>query len=178
MADPHEMFTCKSFLLRPKVRISDLNHIDPAWFIDVDNTEEVQRIARYVDKKYIDGAILLNYFDKEILTFREWEALNHLWIYLAVAIDKLLQDGTASMSFPDAPMEMDFEEYDRGFIKLHTKWNNKRFFVPEKELLLTLLQGSVHFFDAINKPLDLHSTYALERQYFDDLLQRVYGKFL
>lgn len=172
------MFTCRSFLIRPKVRISDLNHIDPAWFVDVTDAKELKKIARHVDKKYIDGAILLSYFDKEILTFREWDSLNYLWVYLAVAIDKLLQDGIASMSFPDAPMEMAFEEYDRGFIKLHTKWNNKRFFVPEKELLLTLLQGSVHFFDAINKPLELYSTYALERQYFDDLLQQVYGKFL
>ena len=172
------MFTCRSFLIRPKVRISDLKHIDPAWFVDVTDAKELKKIARHVDKKYIDGAILLNYFDKEILTFREWDSLNYLWVYLAVAIDKLLQDGIATMLFPDAPMEMDFEEYDRGFIKLHTKWNNKRFFVPEKELLLTLLQGAVNFFDAINKPLDLHSTYALERQFFDDLLQRVYGKFL
>ena len=139
------MFTCRSFLIRPKVRISDLNHIDPAWFVDVTNAEELKKIARHVDKKYIDGAILLSYFDKEILTFREWESLNYLWFYLAVAIDKLLQDGTASMSFPDAPMDMTFKEYDRGFIKLHTTWNNKRFFVPEKELLLTLLQGAVHF---------------------------------
>ena len=139
------MFTCRSFLIRPKVRISDLNHIDPAWFVDVTDAKELKKIARHVDKKYIDGAILLNYFDKEILTFREWESLNYLWVYLAVAIDKLLQDGIATMLFPDAPMEMDFEEYDRGFIKLHTKWNNKRFFVPEKELLLTLLQGAVHF---------------------------------
>ena len=158
--------------------MSDLNHINPAWFVDVTDAEELKKIARHVDKKYIDGAILLSYFDKEILTFREWDSLNYLWVYLAGAIKKLMQDGTTSMSFPGTPMEMDFEEYDRGFIKLHTKWNNKRFFVPEKELLLTLLQGSVHFFDAINKPLDLHSTYALERQYFDDLLQRVYGKFL
>lgn len=172
------MFTCRSFLIRPKVRISDLNHIDPAWFVDVTDAKELKKIARHVDKKYIDGAILLSYFDKEILTFREWDSLNYLWVYLAVAIDKLLQDGIASMSFPDAPMEMDFEEYDRGFIKLHTKWNNERFFVPEKELLLTFLQGAVNFFDAINKPLELHSTYALERQYFDDLLQQVYGKFL
>ena len=172
------MFTCRSFLIRPKVRISDLNHIDPAWFVDVTNAEELKKIAKHVDKKYIDGAILLSYFDKEILTFREWDSLNYLWVYLAVAIDKLLQDGIASMSFPDAPMEMDFEEYDRGFIKLHTKWNNSCFFVPEKELLITLLQGAADFFDAINKPLDLHSTYALERQYFDDLLQQVYGKFL
>ena len=139
------MFTCRSFLIRPKVRISDLNHIDPAWFVDVTDAKELKKIARHVDKKYIDGAILLNYFDKEILTFREWDSLNYLWVYLAVAIDKLLQDGIATMLFPDAPMEMDFEEYDRGFIKLHTKWNNKRFFVPEKELLLTLLQGAVHF---------------------------------
>lgn len=172
------MFTCRSFLIRPKVRISDLNHIDPAWFVDVTDAKELKKIARHVDKKYIDGAILLSYFDKEILTFREWDSLNYLWVYLAVAIDKLLQDGIASMSVPDAPMEMAFEEYDRGFIKLHTKWNSKRFFVPEKELLLTLLQGAINFFDAINKPLELYSTYALERQYFDDLLQRVYGKFL
>lgn len=171
------MFTCRSFLIRPKVRISDLNHIDPAWFVDVTDAKELKKIARHVDKKYIDGAIPLSYFDKEILTFREWDSLNYLWVYLAVAIDKLLQDGIASMSFPDAPMEMAFEEYDRGFIKLHTKWNNKRFFVPEKELLLTLLQGAVNFFDSINKPLELYSTYALERQYFDDLLQQVYGKF-
>ena len=172
------MFTCKSFLIKPKVRISDLNHIDPAWFIDVTDAEELKKIARHVDKKYIDGAILLSYFDKEILTFREWDSLNDLWVYLAVAIDQLLQDGAATMLFPDSPREMTFKEYDRGFIKLHTKWNNSRFFVPEKELLITLLQGAADFFDAINKPLDLHSTYALERQYFDDLLQRVYGKFL
>lgn len=172
------MFTCKSFLIKPKVRISDLNHIDPAWFVDVKNAAELQKIVRHVDKKYIDGAILLSYFDKEILTFREWDSLNDLWVYLAVAIDQLLQDGAATMLFPDSPREMTFKEYDRGFIKLHTKWNNSRFFVPEKELLITLLQGAADFFDAINKPLDLHSTYALERQYFDDLLQRVYGEFL
>lgn len=140
------MFTCRSFLIRPKVRISDLNHIDPAWFVDVTDAKELKKIARHIDKKYIDGAILLNYFDKEILTFREWDSLNYLWVYLAVAIDKLLQDGIASMSFPDAPMEMDFEEYNRGFIKLHTKWNNKRFFCPRKGTAAHLASGSCQFF--------------------------------
>lgn len=46
------------------------------------------------------------------------------------------------------------------------------------QILSHQTQGAHIRFDAINKLLDLHSTYALERQYFDDLLQRVYGKFL
>ena len=60
------MFTCKSFLLDLRYTILDLDHIDPTIFTEVTDIEGIRKIAQYVDKEYLEGAILLSYYDDPI----------------------------------------------------------------------------------------------------------------
>ena len=53
------MFICKSFLLDLRCTILDLDNIDPTIFTEVTDIEGIRKIAQYVDKEYLEGAILL-----------------------------------------------------------------------------------------------------------------------
>jgi len=138
-----QMFTCKSFLLDLRGTILDLDHIDPTIFTEVTDIEGVRKIAHYIEKDYLEGAIVLSFYDEQILTFRNWDALAALWIYLVAAIDKTMDTGEGISNMAGHPGVISFKEHPSGFIKLHTDWNDKRYWLPEKEFVTTLLQGAV-----------------------------------
>ena len=171
------MFTCKSFLLDLRYTILDLDHIDPTIFTEVTDIEGIRKIAQYVDKEYLEGAILLRYYDDPILSFSDWDPMVSLWIYFAMAVEEILNTGEAHFCMPDHPGDLSFKEHPRGFIKLHTDWNDKRYWLPEKEFLTTLLQGAVEFYEATDIALRLQGKYLPELNYCKKILEKVQERF-
>ena len=172
-----QMFTCKSFLLDLRGTILDLDHIDPTIFTEVTDIEGVRKIAHYIEKDYLEGAIVLSFYDEQILTFRNWDALAALWIYLVTAVDKTMDTGEGISNMASHPGVISFKEHPSGFIKLHTDWNDKRYWLPEKEFVTTLLQGAVEFYEATDIALRLQGKYLPELNYCKELLEKVQERF-
>ena len=173
----HRMFICKSFLLDLRCTILDLDNIDPTIFTEVTDIEGIRKIAQYVDKEYLEGAILLSYYDDPILSFSDWDPMVSLWIYFAMAVEEILNTGEAHFCMPDHPGDLSFKEHPRGFIKLHTDWNDKRYWLPEKEFVTTLLQGAVEFYEATDIALRLQGKYLPELNYCKKILEKVQERF-
>ena len=173
----HRMFICKSFLLDLRCTILDLDNIDPTIFTEVTDIEGIRKIAQYVDKEYLEGAILLSYYDDPILSFSDWDPMVSLWIYFAMAVEEILNTGEAHFCMPDHPGDLSFKEHPRGFIKLHTDWNDKRYWLPEKEFLGVLLQGAIIFFKTTDEGLCLNRKYIKYINYCEELLEKVQERF-
>ena len=143
------MFICKSLVRDPRNKIVDLDLIKPSWFTEVTDTEGLKKIFKYInDRNYIEGVILLSYNNENIFTYRNWDDVNYWWMYITLAVQMVLDEG-------------------EGWL----------YILPEKELLTTLLEGSIQFFEAIDEPLELYGEYNDEIQFSKELLLRVENKF-
>ena len=171
------MFTCKSLLLDHRNKIVDLNLIKPSWFTEVTDTAGLKKISEYIDRNYMDGVILLNYNDEKIFTYRDWDSIEQLWGLIAVAIQGVLDKGEGWLYLPDQPAKITFKECGNNLIEMYTEWNDRTYTLPKKELLTTLLEGSIQFFEAIDEPLELHGYFNDELNFSKELLLRVKNKF-
>jgi len=167
------MFTCKSLVLDPRYDIPDLDLIKPSWFTEVTDAEGLRKISKYIDRNYIDGVVLLEYNDKKIFTYRDWDSIEQLWMFITLAIQKVLDEGEGWLYLPDQPAKIIFKECGNDLIEMYTEWNDKTYRLPEKELLTTLLKGSIQFFEAIDEPLELHGYFEDELNESKELLRRV-----
>ena len=171
------LFTCRSLILDPRYDIPDVDLIKPSWFTEVTDTEGLKKISEYIDRNYMDGVILLNYNYEKIFTYRDWDSIEQLWILITVAIQEVLDEGEGWLYLPDQPAKITFKERGNEFIEMYTEWNDRTYTLPKKELLTTLLEGSIQFFEAIDEPLELHGEYNDEIKFSKELLLKVENKF-
>lgn len=167
------MFTCKSLVIDPRYDIPDVSLIKPSWFTEVTDAEGLRKISKYIDRNYIDGVILLEYNDEKIFTYQDWDSIEQLWMFITLAIQKVLDEGEGWLYLPDQPAKIIFKECGNDLIEMYTEWNDKTYRLPEKELLTTLLKGSIQFFEAIDEPLELHGYFEDELNESKELLRRV-----
>lgn len=167
------MFTCKSLVIDPRYDIPDVALIKPSWFTEVTDAEGLRKISKYIDRNYIDGVVLLEYNDEKIFTYQDWDSIEQLWMFITLAIQKVLDEGEGWLYLPDQPVKIIFKECGNDLIEMYTEWNDKTYCLPEKELLTTLLKGSIQFFEAIDEPLELHGYFEDELNESKDLLRRV-----
>lgn len=173
----HNLFTCRSLLLDHRNKITNLDLIKASWFTEVTNTEGLRKISKYIDRNYMDGVILLNYNDQKIFTYRDWDSIEQLWILITVAIQEVLDKSEGWLYLPDQPAKITFKERGNDLIEMYTEWNDKTYILPEKELLTTLIEGAIQFFEAIDEPLELHGEYNDEIKFSKELLLKVENKF-
>ena len=171
------MFTCRSLLLDHRNKITNLDLIKASWFTEVTNAEGLRKISKYIDRNYMDGVILLNYNDQKIFTYRDWDSIEQLWILITVAFQEVLDEGEGLLYLSDQPAKITFKERGNEFIEMYTEWNDRTYTLPKKELLTTLLEGSIQFFEAIDEPLELHGYFNDELNFSKELLLRVKNKF-
>lgn len=167
------MFTCKSLVIDPSYDIPDVALIKPSWFTEVTDAEGLRKISKYIDRNYIDGVVLLEYNDEKIFTYQDWDSIEQLWMFITLAIQKVLDEGEGWLYLPDQPVKIIFKECGNDLIEMYTEWNDKTYRLPKKELLTTLLKGSIQFFEAIDEPLELHGYFEDELNESKELLRRV-----
>ena len=172
------MFICKSLVRDPRNKIVDVDLIQPSWFTEAMDAEGLKKISKYIDdRNYIEGVILLSYNNENIFTYRNWDDVNYWWMYITLAVRMVLDEGEGWLYMPDQPAKITFKECGNDLIKMYTEWNDKTYILPEKELLTTLLKGSIQFFEAIDEPLELHGEYNDEIKFSKELLLKVENKF-
>ena len=143
------MFICKSLVRDPRNKIVDVDLIQPSWFTEATDAEGLKKISKYIDdRNYIEGVILLSYNNENIFTYRNWDDVNYWWMYITLAVQMVLDEGEGWLYMPDQPAKITFKECGNDLIKMYTEWNDKTYILPEKELLTTLLKGSIQFFEA------------------------------
>lgn len=73
-------------------------------FVKVNSKTAIELIT---DPFYIEGAILIRNYNQEIMGFKQWDLVEHLWSYLIDAIDELIcGKQETSFLFPDQPLKM------------------------------------------------------------------------
>src|SRR5699024_12658294 len=78
------MFNIKTFIKRPHVKIDNLNKVikNPSqFFVHINNEIEIKRINHDLDFDYIDGTIIIEYYDHLIMDFSLWDLVDQLLCY-------------------------------------------------------------------------------------------------
>lgn len=66
------------------------------------NIKKIEEIADINELYYLEGAIVINYYNKEIMGFKEWDLIVSLWTFFIGAIEEIIQGkDIAGFMFPD-----------------------------------------------------------------------------
>src|SRR5699024_2394060 len=96
------MFNIKTFIKRPHVKIDNLNKV-------IKNDIEIKRINHDLDFDYIDGTIIIEYYDHLIMDFSLWDLVDQLWCYFIQLLEEVLQTGYGMTYFPEQPIKMEMK---------------------------------------------------------------------
>ena len=115
------------------------------------NIKEIEEIADINELYYLEGAIVIKYYNKEIMGFKEWDLIVPLWSYFIDAIEEIIQGkDTASFMFPDQPVELVLNCKKNMDVLLMTI--GERTCLIEKSVFIkTLLSAGLEFFSYMEK---------------------------
>lgn len=103
------------------------------------------------DADYVEGAVRLAVNGVEIIGVKEWDYVDQLWAYIANMIPELTATGSASMYFPDQPIELTFRrDGSRVLVSFRVGKSHRKASVPMSELLGALRSAGGNFFDAMS----------------------------
>ncbi|MGC6768017.1 hypothetical protein [Enterococcus sp. LJL51] len=158
---------CGSYLLDPKA-VSFKNKKD--YFISIGDQAKLLKIKTKVNTNTLEGAIILKYFDEELLSFEEWDLLDQLWCYLIDMVEGYLKEGQAETYFPDQPIRISFKKLP-GKQLLFTKEGKEKskWVLPEQLFLSVLLTAGFTFFEEIMAVFPVN--YGIEKKQIEVLLE-------
>lgn len=132
----------ESYLIKSKqLLIKDLDNIDPEVFVNIKDFKRLDPLL--LDFNYLEGAISIKRYNKEVLGFRYWDLVDQLWEYFVDAIDRVCSDGTAQFSFPDQPLLVQIKK-EYSLLKLHI--GDVLHLFDLKLFLDTMLSAAIVFF--------------------------------
>ena len=141
---PKEVYT-KVYLRRREVPITDLIDLSANWekyMYDVDEMSQ-EELREYLaeDSFYLEGAICVQSFGRNILSFMHWDLVDQLWSYFVQSLEKLLLEGekSASFHFPDQPLKVEFSYLKRKFTLIIEE--RKTFVISERGMSEFLQKG-------------------------------------
>lgn len=133
------MFTCRTFLYTKS------GHVDAA------DAEKMRNAACDLRRDELAGTILLSYYEEEIWTHADWDySIADIWQQLITVPVRVLETGAATVYQADCPAEIYFKEQPHSFVEMRMNWKEKKYWLPEKELMTTLLYGAMDFFAGVN----------------------------
>ena len=172
-------FIIRTYLKNPCKIIKNLNipHNELSeFFINIDDTAEIKKITKYIDKDYIDGYIFMQYKNEVILDFQLYDLIDQLWSYIIDLVKTYLVTGYASCYFPDQPILLELINItnNSNLIELHV--DDKKFIFPQKKFLHALLVGAKHFFLRIKELAFIDNEEYIDRQNLITTLQNSINK--
>ncbi|SDW90269.1 hypothetical protein SAMN05444487_107156 [Marininema mesophilum] len=146
------MFSIKSYILDiPKMEhTSDeiFKNEMHKFFIDVENCKELKRLEKTLDWWYLNGAIVLKYYDTPLLDFNKWDLVDQTWTYLVQMINELEEQQESFRTFPDMPVKLAMSNLN-GSKNILFKVGMEKWILPKKEFVETIYLGAVHFFNSL-----------------------------
>ncbi len=115
------------------------------------NIKEIEELADINELYYLEGAIVIKYYNKEIMGFKEWDLIVPLWSYFIDAIEEIIQGkDTASFMFPDQPVELVLNCKKNMDVLLMTI-GERTCLIEKSEFIKTLLSAGFEFFSYMEK---------------------------
>lgn len=117
-------------------------------FVNIKKNEELADINELY---YLEGAIVINYYNKEIMGFKKWDLIVPLWTYFIDAIEEIIQGkDTAGFMFLDQPVELTLNSKNNrdGFL---ITIGERTSLIEKNEFIKTLLSAGLEFFSYMEK---------------------------
>ncbi|WP_242217389.1 hypothetical protein [Bacillus cereus group sp. BfR-BA-01380] len=143
------MISVKSYIKNDKI-ITSLDNIESDFLEYFMHFNDVKCLELVTDFDYMEGAIIINYYENPILGFKQWDMIDQLWSYFINAIEELLENQNGvSFYFPDQPLEVKMQFISQEQILLSIAGEKTCF--NKNELLFALLKGAENFFDILKE---------------------------
>ena len=114
-------------------------------FVKVNSKTAIELIT---DPFYIEGAILIRNYNQEIMGFKQWDLVEHLWSYLIDAIDDLIcGKQETSFLFPDQPLKMTLSTKKMSRNRLLIIIGKNKYTVEKTEFFLEVLSAASKFYE-------------------------------
>src|SRR5699024_1262004 len=79
------------------------------FYVHMNHAIEIKRIYHANDFDYIDGNIIIEYYDHLIMDFSLWDLVDQLWCYFIQLLEEVLQTGYGMTYFPEQPIKMEMK---------------------------------------------------------------------
>ncbi|MBW7476932.1 hypothetical protein K0T92_19630 [Paenibacillus oenotherae] len=160
------MFQIKSFLKYPQRNITDLDDVvklPEKYFVEMTDLVALNGIYNQLDFMYLDGAIIIKYCDKELVGFRLWDLVAHLWAYIVNVIRDFMRIGEGSTYFPDQPVELRLQKVSEHLLLFSVTGSEiVKIVLPRDDFLLALLDGAEQFFACMSDTFNAKCNYSNE----------------
>ena len=119
------------------------------FFVKVNSNTKLELIT---DPFYIEGAILIRNYSEEIMGFKQWDLIDHLWSYMIDAIDELIcGKQEISFMFPDQPLKMTLSTERKNKNRLLITIGENKYTVEKAEFILELLFAASKFYEYLEQ---------------------------
>jgi len=173
------MFKIKSFLLRPGKTIENLEDAITnyqQYFIAIDDKNEMTEIIKNLDRFYIEGAIIIYYYDKKIMDFDLWDLIDQLWSYIVSTIKMAILNGEAETYFPDQPVKIIIKDLRKSILfQIQVQNRIMSHVLPRDEFLQEILKAAKLFFqEMINYDNEFYKRYKFELEEIESIKNLVH----
>lgn len=140
-----------TFLLNHGNKIKKLDEFDDSKFISI--RDEFALENYFKDKRfsemYIEGYVDFVYDEQIIFSWKNWDLIDQLWVYLVNSTREAVLKGEASFSFPDQPLLVKLSYLKgRSFLLFI---GQKKYLLPSDAFITYLLPEAEFFFDTFLK---------------------------
>ncbi|MCP4152391.1 MAG: hypothetical protein GY757_31930 [bacterium] len=147
-----KMISIKSFLTIPTKKIINLDKISKKshrYFIEITDKQKILKFKRKYDLDNIEGAIIIDFQNKNIMNFRHWDSIELFWTNFLKMIKVFndSEDGYAETYFPAQPVTIKCIAHDKGLIQFHL--GDSKWILPKEMFFSKLLEASELFFNSL-----------------------------
>lgn len=165
----------RNYLLKKGSVIDDLWGLSSKWkeyFYLFEEMSDADRTSYFLsDVNYIEGAMRVWSYGREILSFQEWDLIDQLWSYFIQAFEKIILNKAKSafFFFPDQPLKVELEHVKPG-IKLKIG-GGKEFVLSMKSVAYFLGEGKL-FLTAVQLSIN-NTKYNFEIELVDSMIEKI-----
>ncbi|MDP5277225.1 hypothetical protein [Chengkuizengella axinellae] len=138
------------------------NHED--FFVNINDSNKILNIVDQIDTDYIEGAIVIKYYDITIIDFELWDLVVTFWAYLMNMVEEVLEMKRGHTYLPDQPLRIDMEILNKHSVSFKIgKGKYGDFVLPKKEFFLALINEAENVFKKIDIYFSKKEDYHLEQ---------------
>src|SRR5699024_5462914 len=129
-----------------------------------------KRINHELDFDYIDGTIIIEYYDHFFMDFRFWELVDQLWCYFILLLEEVLQTGYGMTYFPAQPLKMEMKIVSNCLLLFSLDEGRKiRELLPMYEFMTAILKGAEIFYSSFTLYFDRKIDFSYELNKIHDI---------
>lgn len=100
-----------------------------------------------LDPRYIEGALSVTIYEKELFGITQWDYIDQLWAYIVDGVFAITAGEPYSCYFPDQPIRIAFEILSGNQVKIFVEAGSGRTGVVDREIFISVFgQAAMQFF--------------------------------